>query len=470
MSLWRGWLLLVALIVGCPSFAEARPNILLAIGDNWAWPHAGALGDPTAKTPVFDRIAREGVVFTHVFCPVPSCSPTRSCILTGRVAHQLSEAASLWSGFPRSNRVFTDMLGEAGYDVGFTGKGWAPGNHKDYGWPENPAGRQFAGFDSFLAARDAGKPFFFWLGNTDTALNKWRSEPATDGEMQSVRVPPEFPDAPEVRANLLDYYGAVKRMDDSIGAAIAALEKAGLLDDTIVVYTSDNGWQMPRGLANCYDTGTRVPFAVRWGKNLTAGRRADEFIDLTDLAPTFLELAGLKPTPEMTARSFADVLLGKTSAAPRDHVFIERERHANVRRGDLSYPVRGIRTREYLYLRNLRPEREPAGDPEVYWAVGPYGDVDGSRIKDFLLAHRDEPAMRPFFALSFAKRPAEELYDLRKDPHQLTNVADQAGYATAKKELRARVEQWMRDTKDPRVDPSYDGWDTFPYFGGKAKK
>ena len=118
----------------------------------------------------------------------------------------------------------------------------------------------------------------------------------------------------------------------------------------------------------------------------------------------------------------------------------------------------------------MRPDRWAAGDPEVHFAVGEYGDVDGSKAKEFILAHQAEPGMKRFFELSFAKRPAEELYDLRKDPHQLVNVADRAEYAEARRELRGRVEQWMRDTGDPRVDPACDAWDKYPYFGGPAKK
>ncbi|MSU48606.1 MAG: hypothetical protein EXS37_05835 [Opitutus sp.] len=466
---WRWlWFALLASLTGRVAAVDpVRPNILFFIADNWAWPHAGALGDPTAKTPVFNRIAREGVLFNHAFCPVPSCSPTRSSLLTGRAAHQLGEAANLWSGFPRHLAVFTDALRQAGYEVGFSGKGWGPGRFIESGWPENPVGKQFRDFAEFMAQHDLARPFFFWSGNTDTSLNKWRHEPAgwAGLDPKSVKVPPQFPDAEEVRLSLLGYYGGVSRIDEDAGRCVAELEKRRLLDATLVVYTSDNGWQMPRGLANCYDTGTRVPLVVRWGGRLQAGRRTDDFVSLTDIAPTLLELAGLTPTAGMTGRSFADVLLGRASAVVRDHVFLERERHANVRRGDLSYPIRGIRTREFLYLWNLRPDRWPAGDPKAYFAVGDYGDVDGSRAKLFMLANAARPEVKRHFVLSFGKRPAEELFELGRDPHQLTNVAGRPEFAAVQRELHARVERWMHDTADPRVDPKYDAWDTYPYFG-----
>ncbi|MCB1092844.1 MAG: sulfatase, partial [Verrucomicrobiae bacterium] len=395
--LWSGLFISSLCFQAAKAAEDNRPNILFAIGDNWAWPHASILGDPTVKTPVFDRIAREGVLFENAFCPVPSCSPTRSSLLTGRAAHQLEEAASLWSVFQRKFQVFTDKLAEAGYEVGFAGKGWSPGKYLEYGWPQNPAGKEYKSFEEFMEQRDPAKPFFFWHGNTDAALHAWQYGPEGWGGMDpaSVVVPPEMPDTREVREAILAYYGGVQRQDDQFGDAVARLEKDGLLDDTLVIYTSDNGWQMPRGLANCYDTGTRIPFAARWGRHLQAGRKTGEFISLTDLAPTFLEIAGL-PIPEtMTGHSFLDVLQGKPSAVSRDHVFIERERHANVRKGNLSYPIRGIRTKDFLYLRNLRPDRWPAGDPEAWVAVGDFGDVDGSWAKEFILANRTDPKIQP---------------------------------------------------------------------------
>jgi N-sulfoglucosamine sulfohydrolase len=469
-----------------PCYGANKPNILLFLGDNWSWQHASVMGDPIAKTPVFDRIAREGILFNNAFCPVPSCSPTRSCLLTGRAAHQLKEAASLWSAFPTTHQVFTESLRQAGYEVGYCGKGWSPGRYLEFGWKENPVGTLYKDFAEFMAKRDQAKPFFFWNGNVDTSLHKWKDEQEgwSQQELRSVKVPPELPDSEVVRGSMLGYYKGLSRVDADAGRCISELEQRALLDETLVIYTSDNGWQQPRGLANCYDTGTHVPMAIRWGTKIPAGRIVDDFVSLTDLAPTFLDIAGIQPTQnvslaerrepsgktnesaKMTGRSFLDVISGKPSHVNRDHVFVERERHANVRRGDLSYPIRGIRTKDFLYLWNMRPDRWPAGDPKVYYAVGDFGDVDGSRAKDFILANRDAPEMKRFFELNFAKRPEVELFDLRKDPHQLTNVADREEYAAVQKQLRARVEQWMRDTDDPRVDPNYDEWDKYAYYGG----
>ena len=467
---------LLAICAAAPSVQAAeRPNILFILADNWRYPTAGILGDPMAKTPVFDRIASEGVLFTHTFNPVPSCSPTRSCLLTGRTAHELGERASLWSGFPMDTPVVTTLLRDAGYEIGYAGKAWAPGNHEASGWTENPVGAKFASFEAFHSKHDLAKPFLFWLGNTDTATKAGKLPYLADAkeklDIGKLNVPPELPDCAEVRDDLLNYYGGVMKLDNEAAQAIKVLEKAGQLDNTVVIYTSDNGWQLPRGLANCYDAGSRVPLAIRWGKNLQAGRIVDDFVNVADLGPTFLELAGLIPPPLMSMHSIKNLMLGKPDSFKRGAVFIERERHANVRKENMSYPIRGVRTREFLYLRNLRPDRWPAGDPDVLVLHGrPYGDVDTTHVKDFLLAHEGDPAFAKKISLIFGKRPAEELYDLKSDPHQLNNVAHKAEYAETLQQCRQRVDVWMMQTNDPRIDPTYDEWDKFPYYGKAPRR
>jgi hypothetical protein len=152
-----------------------------------------------------------------------------------------------------------------------------------------------------------------------------------------------------------------------------------------------------------------------------------------------------------------------------DRVYIERERHANVRAGDASYPARAIRTNDYLYIRNYRPDRWPAGDPTLHFAVGPFGDIDGGPAKQLLLDRRDDAAIAGFFRLATAKRPAEELYDLAKDPDQLLNVAANPAYAAAKARLARDLAEWQRTTGDPRASADDDRWDRYPYYGAPAK-
>jgi arylsulfatase A-like enzyme len=246
------------------------------------------------------------------------------------------------------------------------------------------------------------------------------------------------------------------------------LDQSGRAENTIVVMTSDNGWPFPRAKANLYDAGTRMPMAIRWPAKAQPGWTTDAFINHTDLAPTFLEVAGLEPLPEMTGRSFLDLLTTGVSDS-RDVVLLERERHARCRAGDIGYPIRAIRTREFLYIRNLRPDRWPAGDPDcdgsqVTFSQGIFGDIDKSPTKWTIIGRRDDKDMAEFFRLSCAKRPGEELYDLLSDPWQLRNVADLPEYIEAKRELRAELDRWMLETSDPRASCDDDHWDQQPFY------
>ena len=305
-----------------------------------------------------------------------------------------------------------------------------------------------------------GQPFCFWFGSHDPHV-PWNRGQERKPKMDParVKVPAHLPDKAVVRDDILNYYCEVQQFDFECGEIIAALTAAGELDNTIIVMTSDNGWQVPRGLGNCYDLGVRTPLAIRYPRQFKAGVVREDYVSIGDLAPTFLELTGLPIPAGVTEKS----LLAKQR---RTEMFLERERHANVRKGDLSYPVRGVRTAEYLYLRNFEPDRWPAGDPEFYWAVGPYGDVDDSPVKQMLL--KDKP--QPHFDLTLGKRPAEELYVVKDDPDQVRNVAADPKYAKVKAQLAAKVQQWMVATKDPRAtNPHTDFWDRAPYSGAKFK-
>lgn len=452
------------------SASPVRPNIVLFVADDWSYPHAGAYGDPLVRTPHFDRVAREGVLFAHAFAAAPSCTPSRAAMLSGLYPHQLQEGANLWGSLPSRFKLYPDLLEEAGYVVGHVRKAWGPGNHQAGGRTRNPAGPTFRSFAEFMASVPEGKPFALWAGSSNP------HRPYDEGagvqarkDPRRVKVPPYWLDRPQVRADVLDYYTEVEAFDREVGEILAELEKRNVLDRTLVVITSDNGMPFPRAKANLYDAGTRVPLAVRWPGRARRGLAQNAFVNLLDLAPTFLEAAGLTPPPEMTGRSLLPLLAGRRQPE-REQVFLERERHANVRKGDLGYPMRAIRTARFLYVWNPRPDRWPAGDPEMWKAVGPYGDCDGSPTKDVVIGHKDSGPDARAFALSFGKRPEEELYDLRKDPHQIDNVAQKPSYAATRRQLRAALDRWMRETGDPRVDPADDSFDRHPYYGPPAQK
>lgn len=457
---------------------KPRPNILFCIADDWGWPHAGVGGDSVVKTPTFDRVTREGVLFDHAFVTAPSCTPSRGSILTGQWHWRLEEGGNLWSTLPAKFEVYPDLLEKAGYHVGFTRKGWGPGQDKAGGRTRNPAGPHYKDFAAFLKARPESAPFCFWFGSQDPHRGYERESGVKSGmKLEDVKVPACLPDCETVRKDLCDYYWEVQRFDREVGELLQTLERRGELDNTFVVVTGDNGMPFPRGKSNLYDLGTNVPLAVRWPAAVAGGRKVEDFVSLQDLAATFLEAAGLKPPAQMTGRSLLGILRSAKSGRvdpSRDHVLTGKERHAWVRKEGLGYPCRAFRTHDFLYIRNFEPDRWPAGDPadggEPYYSNRGYGDIDDGPSKTYLIEHRDEPAVKRLFELATQKRPGEELYDLRKDPDQLNNVAADPSYADARKELEARLMAELRNTRDPRVLGRGDAFDRYPYYGGRQPR
>jgi uncharacterized sulfatase len=454
-----------------------RPNIVLVIADDWSWPHAGAYGDRVVRTPAFDRLAREGVLFTRAYCAAPSCTPSRGAILTGQMFYRLRQAANLWSTFPADLAVYPDLLEGAGYAVGLTGKGWAPGTVAPPR-TRNPAGPPVKDFRDFLKGAAQDRPFCYWFGSSDPHRPYAKGSGARRGKrIEDVNVPPYLADSPEVRSDILDYYAEVERFDGQVGAIVKDLQDAGRLDETLLVVTSDNGWPFPRGKTTLYDSGCRMPMVVRWGE-APAGRTIEDFVNLADLAPTFLEAAGLDVPRDVTARSFLDLLVGGKSGRvdpQRDATVVGRERHHGAARpGQLGYPSRAIHTAEFLYVRNFEPGRGPAGEPGTEtWpgddTVGGYADVDGGPTKAWMWQHRADPAVKAVWDLAVACRPAEELYDLKKDPHQVANVAGRPEYAAPQKALADRLAAYLRETGDPRIVGGGEPFDEYPYVGAMPK-
>ncbi len=455
-----------------------RPNILIAIADDWGWPHAGAYGDPVVKTPAFDRVAREGVLFHHAFVSSPSCTPSRSAILTGQYHWRLEEGANLWSTLQTKFPVYPDLLEDAGYFVGFSGKGWGPGRPEPGGRSRNPAGPRFDSFVTFLQDRPTDQPFCFWFGASDPHRPYQAGSGLASGmDLDRIRLPAALPDRPEVRGDVADYYWEVQRFDRDVGLLLAILEESQELDRTLIVITGDHGMPFPRAKGNLYDSGTRVPLAIRWPAAIAAPRTSSDFVSLTDLAPTFLEAAGLEPPRVMTGRSLKSLLETAEAAGDdsRNSVLTGKERHVPCQESPQSggTPMRALRTADYLYIRNFEPDRWPAGTPHsdrAYFEESWYGDVDNGPSKFFMIRHRQERGFRRLYQLAFAKRPAEELYDLRQDPDQLIDVARFPGYQDARERLAAELNEKLAASGDPRLLGGGEKFDSYPYYGGTPRK
>ena len=477
----------------CSPEPTPRPNILFAISDDQSYPHASAYGATGIHTPSFDRVAQQGVLFTNAFVASPGCSPSRAALLTGLHTWQLEHAGTHASSFPSRFVVYPDLLEKTGYFVGYTGKGWVPGNSEAGGRQRNPAGPEynervlssvpagvsdldyFANFREFLESRPPDQPFCFWFGAQEPHREFSPGSGTRAGKiLEDVQVPPFLPDTPKIRSDMLDYFLEIEWFDQNLGMMLDLLKEKDELENTLVVVTSDNGMAFPAAKANLYEYGIHVPMAVSWPDRVPGGRVIDKLVSLVDLTPTFLDAAGVEQdSPPMTGHSFLPLLQGEVGAdeALPSRVFAARERHSSSRHRNLGYPSRAIRTEEFLYIRNLAPERWPAGAPqklEEDGLLGPmhgaYHDIDAAPSLSVLIKDRADPAIAPYFRLAVDKRPAEELFRVLSDPGCLQNLAKDIRYATVKTALSVALKDYLTHTGDPRMGPDGDIFETYPRY------
>ncbi len=486
------FLVLVILGAGARGLAASaeRPNILFCISDDQSFPHAGAYGTAWVKTPAFDRIAREGLLFTRAYTPNAKCAPSRACILTGRNSWQLEEAANHAGNFPAKFKSFVEVLGAQGYFAGYTGKGWSPGNAGQVdGKPRQLTGPLFnqaktqpptpamaivdyaANFAEFLGKKPAGQPFCFWYGGHEPHRAYQRGSGAklggkSPGEID--RVPAFWPDNATVRNDLLDYAFEIEYFDQHLGRIVAELEKAGQLENTLIVVTAHNGMPFPRAKGATYELSNHLPLAIRWGRGIAKpGRVVEDYVSFIDFAPTFLELAGVNATEAgmqpITGRSLGPIL---REVAPqrgrvqpgRDHLLIGQERHDVGRPDDVGYPVRGIHRDGFLYLRNFEPSRWPMCDP-----ITGYLNTDGSPTKSLILAENRAGMNHWRWELNFGRRPPEELYDLRADPDCMTNLAADPAHQSRREALQRQLFADLQAQGDSRMAGQGATFDRYPH-------
>ncbi len=493
---------------------EERPNILFIFADDWgriASCYRTADGEPGisfgVSTPNIDAVAARGVLFRHAFVNAPSCTPCRSALLSGQYFWRTGRGAILQGArWDESIPTWPLLLRDAGYYIGKSYKVWSPGTPADapYGGQAHAFerhGRRFnqfsqnatrlvaagktveqakdellgevrANFREFLDSRPPDKPFCFWFGPTNvhrayqpgSGKALWNIDP----EQFQGHLPPFLPDVPVVREDWTDYLGEIQAFDAAVGVLLEELTSRNLLQDTLIIISGDHGPPgFLRGKCTLYDFGTRVPLIVA-GPGVSPSRIVDDFVNLPDLAPTLLEAAGVGVPPVMTGRSLWPLLRADKSGLvdpSRTWIVTGRERHVEMARdGYLPYPQRAIRTMEYLLIINFRPERYPMGDP---YRLGSdqepsfdeltartfvtLADDDASPTKAWVVTRRGKPSVRPLFCLAYERRPRVELYDVRSDPFQITNLADTPEYEAVRRDLEQRLIAELQRTGDPRL-------------------
>lgn len=525
----RATFLLMGLLMfgGGVANAADRPNILFCFADDWGR-YAGAYaklepGGPSdvVSTPNFDRIAKNGVLFKNAFVTAPSCTPCRSSLLSGQYFWRTGRGAILQGAiWDEKIPSYPLLLEDAGYHIGFTYKVWSPGTpaNAPYGAGRNSyakAGGRMNGFSQFVSGKpdikaakqtiydqvrqnfqmfldDRNKkdqPFCYWYGPTN-CHRKW-----TRGSGKKLwninpddlkgKMPKYLPDVPVVREDFADYLGEVQAFDASLGVILDELEKRGELKNTLIAISGDHGIPgFPRGKCNLYDFGTHVPLAISWGDQISGGRVVEDFVNLMDLAPTFLDAAGETPPDVMTGRSLVPVLKSNESGwvdEKRKFVVTGRERHVAAARTDmLPYPQRAIRTKDFLYIRNFKPDRWPMGTAPGYGlpekeypdfntlannTFAAFPDLDASPTKAWMIQHREDEQYADDFDYGFGLRPGEELYDIRQDPDCLTNLAQESDHSETRKTLSEQLMNVLKSTGDPRVTGDGSQFDQPPFAG-----
>jgi N-sulfoglucosamine sulfohydrolase len=442
-----------------PGRAEGpgRPNVIVMIADDMAWDDCGAFGHPKVRTPNIDRLAREGMRFDRAFVTASSCSPSRASLITGRYPHS-TDAEELHWPLPPEQVTFVERLKAAGYWTASAGK-WHLGNAVKGRFnlvrEANPAGFQLpagseaakarmtaegsgaaqSGCDQWvpvLRERPRDRPFFLWLA----ALDPHRDyEPGTIPQPhrpEDVVVPPYLPDLPEVRRDLALYYDEIGRLDHYVGEVLAELDRQGEAANTLVLFLSDNGRPFPRCKTTLYDSGIKTPLIARWPGHVAPGGRCGGLVSTVDIAPTILTLAGLEPGPRVQGKDVS-ALLKDPSARVRDLIFAERNWHDYAARG------RAARSERYKYIRN--------DDHEA--PLTPPADAVRSPTFRAMRRLRDEGTLTPEQRACLTKpRPAEELFDVDADPHELHNLAGDPAHAAVLGKMRAALVRWERDTDD----------------------
>jgi len=497
-SLIKHTALLLPLVTAtsCDRQEAKRPNILFVIADDQSYPDASIYGSNMVHTPGFDLIASKGALFHNAYVTSPGSSPSRASILTGMYPWQIEEAGTHASSFPAKYNCYPDILAGAGYHIGFTGKGWGPGDWKISGRPHNPAGPDYnehkldppysgiskidytANFKQFLSERDKDQPFCFWLGTHEPHRPYENMSWVKEGDSLSMAAVPGFlPTSDEVKGDLLDYAVEIEWFDKHLMNCIEELNRIGELENTIIIVTADNGMSFPHAKANCYDAGIHVPLAICWGQKIKPSQIIDHLVSMVDLAPTFLQAAGLETHAAHVGQSLLPLLTDHNEVYSRSKAFAGRERHSCSRYDNQGYPMRSIRWKDYLLVRNFHPERWPAGDPQELGKDGKpkemhkgYFDIDAAPSKDYLISHRNDPSVALFFEASVAKRPEYELYDLAKDPACMKNRASESDYSNILAEMKQLLQFELKETNDPRIGNDPEIWESYPRIEGKMRK
>ncbi len=451
-----GVLAVVLAMMAHAAAADAgKPNVLFILSDDHSVPHLGCYGNKDIQTPNLDKFATQGMRFDRMYVACPQCVPSRATMMTGRspVAIGMSRFSA---PLPREIKTYPEALKAAGWYAGVCGRtyhldGAATTEESkevfakyhlqtfpdrlDYVHASNQQ-KAFGEMQEFLdLAKGAGKPFYLQLCFNDPHRPLDRNEYSARYDPAKLTLPAHYPDTPGVRDDFARYYGEITRMDELFGKIMAELERRGLADNTLVGFMGDNGCSQFRGKGTLFEYGIHVPLLIRWPGKVKPGSSTGELISGEDLAPTFLEAAGVAVPAEMTGKSFLKILRGEKTEG-RKYVFAERGAHGsglptNSALFDIGRVVEGAR---YKLIYNAEWQIP-------YWPVDFAGD---DFWKELVKMNAEGKLTSEMSRLYFSPtRPMFELYDLEKDPSEFTNLAGKPEAAAIEKQLKAAMQEWM---------------------------
>lgn len=427
----------VALAAPCHAPAKnsepSRPNFVLIIGDDISVDDFGCYGHPHIRTPNVDALAANGIRFTNVYLTASQCSPTRCSIISGRYPHNTG-APELHMPLPQGQPLFPLDLKQAGYHTVAAGK-WHMGRYPKAAFTRRESSAGPGGEDHWLSClrqRPQDRPFFMWFASGDAHRSWQPDDHAQPHKPTDAVIPPYMADMPGTRKDLAAYYDEVHRLDRHVGLVVAELKRQQVLDNTVIIFIADNGRPFPRCKTWLYDSGIKTPLIVHWPNRITnPGVLCHSLISATDIAPTILELAGLRTPPSIQGISFAPLCTNPTRQI-RNYAFAEHNWH------DQSAHERLVRWKNYVYIRNARPDLDNL--VAAHWNELSYKD---------LFHLREQGKLTPPQADVFrCPRPAEALFDLSTDYHQLKNIIADPNHKKALDHLRLIMDQWQRRTGD----------------------
>lgn len=429
--------------------AAEKPNLLIIIADDLTWSDLGCMGNPDVKTPNIDRLANESMTLRNMFTPAPTCSPCRHALYTGLFNIRSGAYPNHTRAYDGTASLFTHLKA-IGYRVGIAGKTHVgppatfPYEMLTTTADDTPALAEFIN-------RDKAQPWFAVLASTDPHED-WNRGPKNLYDPKKLKVPPWQHDNWVTRTNMANYYAEITQLDKQVGDALEALEKSGQANNTVVLFVSEQGSSFPYGGKwSLYDNGIRTSSFIRWPGKIKAGSNSEALMEYVDVAPTFLEMAGVDATkvdtscPDVNGKrgfdgqSFLPILLGKTNQL-RDYVFAQHTTIGIIGAKE-PYPIRAVRDRRYKFIRNLAPENR-------YWVYFLHGTITA---KSWEQAGANDPAVAARFQW-MSHRPGEELYDLETDPYETNNLATDSKFKQIKSRLSHELDAWMKQQGDKGME------------------